>query len=107
VKSRAFQISSIMKLSFTIFLFLLSTSVLSCGQSLQDEQFLFGSDVLVMENLHLLNGERVGIVSNKNTVLMNGIHLIDTLLSLGINVTALYSLEHGFNQKFDQENYHL
>jgi len=100
VKSRAFQISSIMKLSFTIFLFLLSTSVLSCGQSLQDEQFLFGSDVLVMENLHLLNGERVGIVSNKNTVLMNGIHLIDTLLSLGINVTALYSLEHGFNQKF-------
>ncbi len=89
-----------MKLSITIIFFIISTSVLSCSQSLQDEQFLFGSDVLVKENLHLLDGERVGIVSNKNSVLVNGVHLIDTLLSLGINVTALYSLEHGFNQEF-------
>lgn len=89
-----------MKISIPIFIFLLSTSLLSCGQILQDEQFLFGSDVLVMENLHLLNGKRVGIVANKNSLLMNGVHLIDTLLSLGINVTVLYSLEHGFNQEF-------
>jgi uncharacterized protein YbbC (DUF1343 family) len=89
-----------MKLSITIFLLLLSTSVLSCRQSLQDEQILFGSDVLVKEKLHILDGERVGIVSNKNSVLMNGIHLIDTLLSLGINVTVLFSLEHGFSQEF-------
>ncbi len=74
--------------------------MLSCGQSLQDEQFLFGSDVLIKENLHLLDGERVGIVSNKSSVLINGTHLIDTLLSLGINVTALYSLEHGFSLEF-------
>ena len=89
-----------MKLSIPIFIFLLSTSVFSCGQSLQDEQFLFGSDVLVQDNLHLLDEERVGIVSNINSVLLNGVHLIDTLLSLGINVTAFYSLEHGFSQEF-------
>ena len=74
--------------------------MLSCSQSLQDEQFLFGSDVLVRENLHLLDGERVGIVPNKNSVLVNGVHLVDTLLSLGINVTTLYSLEHGFSLDF-------
>ncbi len=89
-----------MKLSITIILFLLSTSALSCSQPLQDKQFLFGSDVLVNESLHLLDDERVGVVSNKSSVLMNGVHLVDTLLSLGINVTALYSLEHGFNQEF-------
>jgi uncharacterized protein YbbC (DUF1343 family) len=100
MKSGAIQINSIMKLSITILLFLLSTSVLSCMQSLQDEQILFGSDVLVKEKLHILDGERVGVVSNINSVLMNDTHLIDTLLSLGINVTTLYSLEHGFSQEF-------
>ncbi len=89
-----------MKLSITILALLLSTSVLSCGQSLQDEKFMFGSDVLVRENLSLLDGKKVRIVSNKSSVMKNGVHLIDTLLSLGINVTALYSLEHGFSQEF-------
>ncbi len=89
-----------MKLSIIIVLFLLSTSVLSCSQSLQEEKFLFGSDVLVKENLHLLDGEKVGIVSNTSSVLIDGTHLIDTLLSLGIDVTALYSLEHGFGLDF-------
>jgi len=98
--SRVILFNTIMKLSITILLLFFSASVLSCGQSLQDEQILFGSDVLVKEKLHILDGERVGIVSNKNSLLMNGVHLIDTLLSLGINVTALYSLEHGFSQAF-------
>jgi uncharacterized protein YbbC (DUF1343 family) len=89
-----------MKLSITIILFLLSPSVLSCGQSLQEEKFLFGSDVLVKENLHLLDGKKVGIVSNTSSVLIDRTHLIDTLLSLGIDVTALYSLEHGFSLEF-------
>jgi len=80
--------------------FLLSNSVISCGQRMQDEQFLFGSDVLIKENLHLLDGEKVGIVSNKNSVLRNTVHLVDTLISLGINVTVLFSLEHGFYQDF-------
>jgi len=89
-----------MKLSITILLFLLSTSVLSCGQSLQDEQIRFGSDVLLNEKINYLGEKRIGIVSNKNSVLMNGTHLIDTLLSIGKNITALYSLEHGFSQEF-------
>ncbi|MBT8382815.1 MAG: DUF1343 domain-containing protein [Ignavibacteria bacterium] len=89
-----------MKLSITIILFLISTSVLSCNQSLHEEQFLLGSDVLVKENLHLLDGERVGIVCNKNSVLVNGVHLIDTLLSLGITIAAIYALEHGFSLQF-------
>ena len=89
-----------MKISIPIIVLLLLTSVFSCGQSYKNEHFLFGSDVLVKENLHLLDGKRIGIVSNKNSVMLNGTHLIDTLLSLSINVTVLYSLEHGFNQKY-------
>jgi len=89
-----------MKLSITILLLFLSASVLSCGQSQQDEQIQFGSDVLVNEKINFLGEKRIGIVSNRNSVMMNGTHLIDTLLSIGKNITALYSLEHGFSQGF-------
>jgi uncharacterized protein YbbC (DUF1343 family) len=98
VKNWAILFNSRMKISITILLFILITSVLSCGQTFQEKEFAFGSDVLVQKNLSLLNGKRIGIVSNINSVLVSGTHLIDTLLSLGINITALYSLEHGFNQ---------
>jgi len=100
VKSGAIQISSIMKLSIFILLLFFSASVLSCGQPQQDEQFLFGSDVLVKEKINFLGEKKIGIVSNKNSVMMNGTHLIDTLLSIGKNITALYSLEHGFSQEY-------
>ena len=89
-----------MKLSITVILFFFSASVFSCGQSLQDKEILFGSDVLIKEKIKMLDGKRIGVVSNKNSVMRNGVHLIDTLLSLGINVNAIYSLEHGFKQEF-------
>ena len=89
-----------MNIFITIILLILSASVLSCGQSLQDEQIRFGSDVLLNEKINYLGEKRIGIVSNKNSLLMNGTHLIDTLLSIGENITALYSLEHGFSQEF-------
>lgn len=47
-----------------------------------------------------LKGKRVGIVGNQ-TSLVNGVHLVDTLISLGINVTKVFSPEHGFRGKAD------
>ncbi len=45
--------------------------------------------------LELLRGKRVGVVANQ-TSRVNNVHLVDTLLSMGINVTAVFAPEHGF-----------
>lgn len=47
------------------------------------------------EYLPLLRGKKVGLVANQTSVL-NGTHLVDTLLLLKINITKIFSPEHGF-----------
>jgi uncharacterized protein YbbC (DUF1343 family) len=42
-----------------------------------------------------LQGEQVAVVAN-HTALVDGVHLVDTLLSRGIEVTKIFSPEHGF-----------
>ncbi|WP_290966831.1 DUF1343 domain-containing protein [Gracilimonas sp.] len=54
-----------------------------------------GAEVLLDEHLTELGGERIGLVMNP-TSRVDGIHMVDTLLSLGVNVTALFAAEHGF-----------
>ncbi|MBP9152844.1 MAG: DUF1343 domain-containing protein [Flavobacteriales bacterium] len=45
--------------------------------------------------LPLLEGKSVGIVANQTT-LVGQIHLVDTLLALGLNVKCAFAPEHGF-----------
>ena len=47
-----------------------------------------------------LQGKRIGIVSNQTSVL-NGVHLVDTLLSLGLDIKVVFSPEHGFRGNHD------
>ncbi len=59
----------------------------------------------------LLKGKRVGIVANQTSVIFNDgrlkteirsyTHLVDSLLSVNINVTKVFSPEHGFRGKAD------
>lgn len=48
----------------------------------------------------LLKGKRVGLLSNQ-TGIVNGRHTLDLLLGNGINVTTLFSPEHGFRGTAD------
>ncbi len=50
--------------------------------------------------LPLLQNKKVGVVSN-HTSIINGVHLVDTLLSLKVDVVKVYSPEHGFRGKAD------
>ena len=50
--------------------------------------------------LKLLENKKVGIVAN-HTSMINKTHLVDSLVSLGINVTKVFSPEHGFRGKAD------
>lgn len=61
-----------------------------CGQRVRT-----GAEVLISSRLELLKGKRIGIICNHTSVLPNGIHLVDTLMRLGVNVTTLFGPEHG------------
>lgn len=51
--------------------------------------------------LPLLKGKKVCILSNQTGIIKPGVHVLDTLLSLGVNVTCIMSPEHGFRGDAD------
>lgn len=52
------------------------------------------------EYVHLLKGKRVGMLVNQTSI-VDKTHLLDTLLSLGVNVTTIFTPEHGFRGEAD------
>ena len=72
----------------------------SCLQQKEDTQILFGADVL-FSNPAILEGKKIGVVTNHTALLKNGVHLIDTLLSLRFKVIAIFVPEHGFKGEFE------
>jgi uncharacterized protein YbbC (DUF1343 family) len=54
-----------------------------------------GVQVLLEKHLPELEGKRIGLVMNP-TSRVEGVHMVDTLMALGVNVTALFAAEHGF-----------
>lgn len=55
---------------------------------------------LTEDYIPLLKGKRVGVVANQ-TSLIGSTHLVDSLLSLGIDVKRVFSPEHGFRGDHD------
>lgn len=60
-------------------------------------QVLVGADRLFSaEQVHLVAGKRVGLVTNHTAVLRNGVHLADSLARhSGVTLAALFGPEHG------------
>ena len=58
-----------------------------------------------IDYLHLLHGKVVAVVGNQTSVVENSntdfTHLIDTLISLDINIRKVFSPEHGFRGRAD------
>ena len=50
--------------------------------------------------LPLLKNKKVGVIGNQSSMIVNT-HLVDSLLSLGIDVVKVFSPEHGFRGKAD------
>ena len=50
--------------------------------------------------LPLIEGKRVGVVGNQTSII-GDTHLVDTLLSLGVNIKKIYTPEHGFRGTAD------
>lgn len=87
-------------LYFLSILFFLSLSC-SAGVSNTEEGFATGAE-RIDEYLPLLTGKRVGMVVNHTSVVgTDQTHLLDTLLALRVNVTAVFAPEHGFRGNAD------
>ncbi len=56
---------------------------------------LTGLDVLSEDNFAALRGKRIGLITNQTGVSRDGRRNIDLMLAAGIQVTALFSPEHG------------
>ena len=50
--------------------------------------------------LPMLEGKRVGVVGNQTSII-GETHLVDSLLSLGVDIRKIYTPEHGFRGKVD------
>jgi len=58
-------------------------------------QVLTGLDVLAQQHFAPLRGKRIGLITNQTGVDRNGKRNIDLMTAAGVNVTALFSPEHG------------
>jgi uncharacterized protein YbbC (DUF1343 family) len=81
-------------------LFILIASMLTCrGQSAANEPSKTSGLVVganrVDKYLPLIKDKRVGIVANQ-TSLIESVHLVDTLLTLGVQISSVFAPEHGF-----------
>ena len=90
---------------FFLLTVLLATAV-ACGTAPQPRTYAPTPDILpgatsVEQYVPLLEGQRVSILSNQTGMVTAERHVLDTLLSLGVNVVSIFSPEHGFRGTAD------
>ena len=71
-----------------------------------EEQIVYATDIItgaqsVNEYLPLLKGKRVALLSNHTGMVTEKRHVVDTLVSSGVNVVCIMSPEHGFRGSAD------
>ncbi len=70
-----------------------------------NQNIILGSDRLLNEYSDLINDKRLGIISNRASVLSDGTLLIDTLSRIkGIKIQAIFTPEHGFEINADERD---
>ena len=89
-----------------LLLTVLLPTLLACGKAPQPRTYALTPDILpgataLEEYLPLLEGQRVSILSNQTGMVTSERHVLDTLLSLGVNVVSIFSPEHGFRGTAD------
>ena len=78
---------------------ILLSLVICVASSLMAQKIMTGAES-INEYLPLLQGKRVAVLSN-NTGMIGKTHLVDSLISLKVNIIAIMSPEHGFRGDAD------
>ncbi len=71
-----------------------TTAVAQVTGAKQADQIVV-ADCRLADYLPLLDGKRVGLLTN-HTAIVEGTHLVDTLLSRGVKIELIFAPEHGF-----------
>ena len=90
--------NSCLKVTICFFMLVFFCNNIACTQIVDNNIRVGASDF--NEILPLLETKKVGIVANQTTII-NGTHLVDSLLSIGIEIEMVFSPEHGFRGKAD------
>lgn len=93
-----------MKIIILTFCLFLTVQKTSCGQKVNSaagDKFALGNEVLLAKK-DILQNKRVAVLTNQTGLLQNGGHIIDELVTGGINVVKIFSPEHGIR---GDENY--
>ena len=76
-----------------------SDSIVENSEDIQPKQIQVGAEK-TNEMLEIINGKSVAVVANQ-TSRVGGVHLVDTLIALNVEVKAVFSPEHGFRGDAD------
>jgi uncharacterized protein YbbC (DUF1343 family) len=79
---------------------LLQTTSLHSHRKTLDKDVSTGAEQLLLYKLSALEAKKVAVVAN-HTSLINGVHLVDTLLNSGIQIEKVFAPEHGFRGTAD------
>lgn len=63
-----------------------------------------GIEVLLSDSAHLVRDKAVGLLTNQTGIDRRRVNDLDLLVSAGVNVTAVYSPEHGYRGVLDTDN---
>ena len=78
---------------------IISISLLLLTFSVNAQNIVLGAE-RTNAYLSLLEGKKIGIIGNQTSMIANT-HLVDSLISLGVNIVKVFSPEHGFRGKAD------
>lgn len=75
-------------------------SGLNKESKVDEQQGIVLGNARMSEYISMLRGKKVAIVGNHSSIIENT-HLVDSMMSLGIELTKVFSPEHGFRGKAD------
>jgi uncharacterized protein YbbC (DUF1343 family) len=74
------------------------------GLGPKNHQAMTGLDVLAQTKFAALEGRQVGLITNQTGIDRQGRRNVDLMVAAGIQLTALFSPEHGITGRVDQPN---
>lgn len=76
------------------------TALVTSQLAFIDKEHYVSAAMQIDDYLPLMQGKRIGVVGNQTSII-GDTHLVDTLLSLGIDVMKIFTPEHGFRGTAD------
>ena len=98
------MILTVRKNTYLFILLVISSRIVSFGQEPKSVHYLKTGADQIRLYLPILKGKRIAIVANQTSVIYDGkktTHLIDTLVSLELNIKKVFAPEHGFRGNVD------